>query len=73
MQVQTTSTLDRRMRPPLSAPGDLLGTLAEIEQLARQTQANIAAGSATSGVSGLKKIQERASDARRHAREATRA
>lgn len=46
---------------------DLLGVLEEIEQIARQTQLNLAAGLASSGTTGLKKIQDRASDARRHA------
>lgn len=46
---------------------DLLGALEEIETIARHTQRNLAAGLATSGASGLKKIQDRASDARRWA------
>lgn len=50
----------------MSTP-DLLATLEEIESTARQTQRNIAAGLAASGVTGLKKIEAKASDARRHA------
>ena len=46
---------------------DLLAALEEIERTARQTQLNLAAGLASSGVTGLKKIEAKASDARRHA------
>lgn len=46
---------------------DLLGVLEEIETLARHTQRNLQAGLATSGASGLRKIEEKAQDARRHA------
>lgn len=46
---------------------DLMAALEEIETLAKHTQLNLAAGLASSGVTGLKKIQDRASDARRWA------
>ena len=46
---------------------DLLAVLEEIETLARHTQRNLQAGLATSGASGLRKIEEKAQDARRHA------
>ena len=46
---------------------DLLAALEEIETLARHTQRNLQAGLATSGASGLRKIEEKAQDARRHA------
>lgn len=46
---------------------DLLGVLEEIETLARHTQRNLQAGLASSGASGLRKIEEKAQDARRHA------
>lgn len=46
---------------------DLLGVLEEIETLARHTQRNLAAGLASTGVTGLRKIELAAQDARRHA------
>lgn len=46
---------------------DLLAVLEEIETLARHTQRTLQAGLATSGASGLRKIEEKAQDARRHA------
>lgn len=46
---------------------DLMVVLEEIETLARSTQRNLQAGLATSGASGLRKIEEAAQDARRHA------
>ena len=50
----------------MSTP-DLLGVLEEIEQLAKHTQLNLAAGLATSGATGLRKIELAAQDARRWA------
>ena len=46
---------------------DLVQALADIEKLAKQTQLSLAAGTATSGVCGLRKIELAAQDARRHA------
>lgn len=50
----------------MKAP-DLLAALEEIETLARRTQRNLQAGLAVNGATGLKKIEEKAQDARRHA------
>lgn len=52
----------------MSAP-DLIGALEEIEMLARHTQRNLQAGLATSGATGLRKIEEKAQDARRWAQD----
>lgn len=46
---------------------DLLAALEDIERLAKNTQLNLAAGLATSGVTGLRKIELAAQDARRWA------
>lgn len=56
---------------PAATSPDLLATLEEIEHVARQTQLNLAAGLAVNGATGLKKIEKKASDARRHATTAT--
>lgn len=52
---------------PCAPTVDLFDALERIETLAKQTQLNIAAGLATSGVCGLRKIELAAQDARRHA------
>lgn len=46
---------------------DLLHALAEIEERARQTQLQLAAGLAVNGNTGLRRIELLAADARRHA------
>lgn len=46
---------------------DLLAALEDIERLAKHTQLNIAAGLATTGVTALRRIEEKAQDARRWA------
>ncbi len=59
--------------PAAAKTADLLGALAEVEAIARQTAANVAAGLAPSGANGLQKIAHRAADARRwHLEQVTR-
>lgn len=48
---------------------DLVGELQAIEQLARNARAALSDGSAVNGQSALKRIEDRARDAARYARE----